>query len=192
MAYLIISTGRGPVECEIFVLKFIEWMTKHHQTKVISCEEGKYGYLSATISGDENILKNYMGTLQWIWPSQIRKNHKRKNWFITTKLLSENIPVNLDMSKVVYETTRSSGPGGQHVNKTESAVRATYKPLNISVFAQEERSQHQNKKLALARLVDAIDSFNMNKEKDSKNEKWQTHNHLERGNAIKVFKENDL
>ena len=64
----------------------------------------------------------------------------------------------IDDRDLEIQTTTSSGPGGQHVNKTESAVRMTHKPTGIVVFCQEERSQHKNKakalKLIKARVLD--------------------------------------
>ncbi|HSS21308.1 MAG TPA: peptide chain release factor-like protein [Pyrinomonadaceae bacterium] len=58
------------------------------------------------------------------------------------------------------ETFRSSGPGGQHVNKTESAVRLKHKPTGLVVTSQQERSQHRNKQLALQRLRKKIEKLN--------------------------------
>jgi peptide chain release factor 2 len=58
------------------------------------------------------------------------------------------------------DTFRSSGPGGQHVNKTESAVRLKHLPSGIVVTSQEERSQHRNKSLCLQRLREKIDQLN--------------------------------
>ncbi len=58
------------------------------------------------------------------------------------------------------ETFRSSGPGGQHVNKTESAVRLKHKPTGLVVASQQERSQHRNKQLALQRLRKKIEKLN--------------------------------
>ena len=58
------------------------------------------------------------------------------------------------------ETFRSSGPGGQHVNKTESAVRLKHKPTGLVVTSQQERSQHRNKQLALQKLRKKIERLN--------------------------------
>ena len=71
---------------------------------------------------------------------------------------AEEVEVKIDDRDLEIQTTTSSGPGGQHVNKTESAVRMTHKPTGIVVFCQEERSQHKNKakalKLIKARVLD--------------------------------------
>jgi protein subunit release factor B len=58
------------------------------------------------------------------------------------------------------ETFRSSGPGGQHVNKTESAVRLRHLPSGVVVTSQQERSQHRNKSLCLQKLRDKIERLN--------------------------------
>ena len=91
------------------------------------------------------------------------------------------------LDELRIDTMRSSGPGGQHVNKTSSAVRITHLPTGISVVAQEERSQHRNRALAMARLAKV---FELSAE-DAKNEKtkelWLQHWDLERGNEIQTY-----
>ncbi len=88
-----------------------------------------------------------------------------------------------------YETLRASGPGGQHVNKTESAVRAVHIPSGMSVVASDQRSQWQNKKLATERLLVKLSSWTMEQAMIQAQENWSNHNHLQRGNPVKVIRE---
>ena len=82
---------------------------------------------------------------------------------------------------------KASGPGGQHVNKTNTAVRVTHKSTGLIAKAQEERSQYMNKKLALARLLKLIEQKQYDTEKGVQQNRWEMHNDLERGNSVRVF-----
>ncbi len=62
--------------------------------------------------------------------------------------------------EVVIETFRASGPGGQHVNRTESALRLTHPPSGVVVIAQDSRSQHRNREIAFERLVERLVRLN--------------------------------
>lgn len=86
-----------------------------------------------------------------------------------------------------YQTLRASGPGGQHVNKTESAVRATHVPSGLSVTASDERSQWQNKKLATERLLIKLSAWQVEQTMQMAQANWNNHNQLQRGNPVKVI-----
>ena len=87
-----------------------------------------------------------------------------------------------------WETMRASGPGGQHVNRTESAVRVSHVPTGVQATAAEERSQHRNRKLALARLAEKLEELNAARTAAAQEERWRAHRKLERGNAMRVFR----
>ena len=86
------------------------------------------------------------------------------------------------------ETCRASGPGGQHVNRTDSAVRVTHLPSGIVCTASEERSQIRNKELALLRLQEKLNLVVEQHHADQSEAMWLDHYRLERGGAIRVFK----
>jgi len=83
---------------------------------------------------------------------------------------------------------RASGPGGQHVNRTESAVRVTHIDTGLQASASEERSQHRNRKLALARLAEKIRQSREQQNAGKKEELWRGHRELERGNPVRTLR----
>lgn len=83
---------------------------------------------------------------------------------------------------------RASGRGGQHVNRTESAVRATHVSSGVQATAMEERSQHRNRKLALARLTKKLNEIDSKRYGEAREERWRAHQELERGNPVRVFR----
>ena len=198
--YLQITSGRGPVECCRVVALVLERILKQAQTRKLKVEivEKEAGpanrtLLSAVIAlegaGCDTLVEEWEGTVLWIARSPYRIHHRRKNWFVgvQTFLLSESREAT--ENEIRYETLRASGPGGQHVNKTESAVRAVHIPSGISVVASDQRSQWQNKKLATERLLVKLTAWKVEQAMIQAQANWSNHNSLQRGNPVKVIQE---
>lgn len=197
------TAGRGPAECSWVVAKVLKAFIK-------KVEENKINYLILhKENGNENgtvisvtiqlkgkeispFLKEWIGTIQWIGTSTFRKYHKRKNWFIGCFELKQVKEIKIQERDIEFQAIRSSGPGGQHVNKVSSAVRAKHVPTGVQVLVSESRSQHQNKKIAIERLKEQVASFNIKQLQESVKQEWENHLNLERGNPIQVFKGTDF
>ncbi|CAO5674855.1 MAG: Peptide chain release factor 1 [Holosporales bacterium] len=193
--WLHITSGKGPQECALAVNKLCQRLLKEAKHLQLHCDvidesetEGGSILLSAEGEGLESFLKKNEGTHLWICQSPIRPTHKRKNWYVGVEVIeSENTKITFNLKDVIFQTMKNSGPGGQHVNTTDSAVRATHRPTGISVKATEERSQHMNKKLAIARIQKELDNQSNEALKKNEENKWQNNQSLERGNPIRIF-----
>ncbi len=196
--WLNITSGRGPEECCRAVYLVMRQMQNEaesadFQLEMISAEESGekncFQSVLLELKGENTgaFVKKWQGTVQWIAQSPFRPNHRRKNWFVGVEIVEPPCRTVFSDDEVKVEVTRSSGPGGQHVNKTESAVRITHLPTGITSVASEERSQHLNRKLALARLAKAIELSNQAAAEHKDCEIWQAHNQLERGNPVWTF-----
>lgn len=198
--YLQITSGRGPAECCRVVALVLEKIMTQAKSKGLNTEvlDRELGIInrtlfSATLSvegkGCENVAKEWEGTIQWIAQSPYRIHHKRKNWFIGVSAFSVTDSKEINEKEFSFQTLRASGPGGQHVNKTESAVRATHIASGLSVTASDQRSQHQNRKLATERLLVKIAAWNVEQTMQVAQENWSNHNNLQRGNPVKTIQE---
>ena len=197
--WLQITSGRGPEECRWVVSQLVKYLINSASQQKVDAEliEATPGSLQGTLSsaliafeGDHNItsfISDWEGSVQWIGRSMFRPKHKRKNWFVSVKALKPVVQAEWKTEDIRFERMRSSGPGGQHANKTETAIRVTHLPTGLCAISQEERSQYLNKKLALVRLKDLLRKKNDQARSNSDQKRWNRHNSVERGNATHVF-----
>jgi len=197
MKLIQISAAQGPDECQLAVAKALRRLVDEASQQqlavdMVEHEPGtKFGnYRSVLLSidgeGAEAFIRQWEGTIQWICPSPYRPKHLRKNWFIGIARCSEP-EVNIS-NEIRFETTRSSGPGGQHVNKTESAVRATHLATGITVKVQSERSQHANKRLAELLIAHRLACRAEEAHNNLRAERRLQHYQIERGSPKRTFK----
>ena len=199
MIWLQATIGRGPEECEIALKGILNELIKEVNEaslkyEILDSETSNNGIKSALLRIEganlNEFTQSWNGSIQWLCKSPVRPLHKRKRWFVSVTLLQiaeNNVGYDVKDSDLIWESMKASGPGGQHVNKTESAVRLTHKTSGTVVTASEERSQHRNKSLALAKLYS---QFEQNKNKQvaaDARDRWNNHNTLQRGNAVRTY-----
>lgn len=208
MIRLHVTTGRGPVECRIALRLALEQLTAEAVAAGVACDvsperaSDSHGPASAIVllaSDDdpaavERLAQSWTGSVLWVSQSPVRPNHKRKNWFIGSTRLTEPTrrPTAIRQGDVRFSALRAGGPGGQHQNKTESAVRAVHVPSGRSVVVRDGRSQHRNKTLALQRLA-ALLASDADLDAAREAERRQaTHDSLERGRPVRTFRGADF
>ena len=199
-----LTSGRGPSECCWVVAKVLKKMLTEAkqlglETEVLHRIKGaKNGTLVSAvleISGNEvrKFISDWVGIIQWVGRSSYRKLHKRKNWFIGVNLLEfSSAKYEMKPTDLKFETCRSSGAGGQHVNKVESSVKLTHLPTGISTTCSVSRSQYQNKKKAKEKLSKLLQIKALEQRQIEASTYWQAHNKLRRGNPIKIFHGTDF
>lgn len=164
-AILTLHAGAGGTEACDWVQMLLRMYTRWAQSNNYSVETLDYlegeeaGIKSVTIQiNGENVfgyLKGEKGVHRLVRISPFDASGKRHTSFASCDVMPElddDIEIDINPDDLRIDTYRSSGAGGQHVNKTESAIRITYLPYNIVVQCQNERSQHKNKDRAMKML----------------------------------------
>lgn len=198
-----ITSGRGPAECEWVVAQVLKKMLeeaaiygiKHNMLyREPGAENGTVATALIKLEGPETtrFVASWLGTILWIGKSAYRKFHKRNNWYVGIFEVQSNPQDHFQESDIRYQAIRSSGAGGQHVNKVSSAIRATHIPTGLSVLAMDSRSQHQNKKWATSRLLEKLSERADQKIKQQMQHTWLNQTQIERGNPIRTFEGSDF
>lgn len=196
---LLATSGRGPAECRIALANALNVLAHEASHAGLDCDiavgdaPDRHGAGSAIVllegDGADSFARRWIGSILWVAPSPARPHHKRKNWFIGVFELPApaKAPAAIRLSDIRFEAMRAGGPGGQHQNKTESAVRAIHRPTGLTVVARDRSSQHRNKAVAIERLATIL---HFRAELARAGEKaliQHGHDNLERGNPVRRF-----
>jgi peptide chain release factor 2 len=162
--FLTIHSGAGGTEaCDwasMLYRMYTRWAERHgYKVEVVDLQEAEGGIKSATIEIDGEYafgyLKNEVGIHRLVRISPFDSAKRRHTSFASiyaNPVLDDTIEVDIRPEDIRIDTYRAGGAGGQHINKTDSAVRITHLETNIVVQCQNERSQHKNKAFAMSML----------------------------------------
>lgn len=195
-----INAGAGGTEsCDwasMLLRMYTMWGEKSgHKVKQLVYQEGDIaGIKTATleITGEHTygLLKGENGVHRLVRPSPFNAQGKRQTSFASVfvyPMIDDSIEVEINPAHIEWDTFRSSGAGGQHVNKTESAVRVRHLPSGVVVECQEQRSQHKNREKALKMLKSELYKIEIEKRNAAKAKVEDGKMKIEWGSQIRSY-----
>ena len=199
-AYVDIQSGAGGTEAqdwaEMIFRMYSRWAEAHsYKVKIIEMSEGEIaGIKSTTIRVEGNHaygwLRSETGINLIVRKSPFDSGSRRHTSFASVFVspeVNDDIDVNIDQSDLRIDVYRSSGAGGQHVNRTESAVRITHMPTNVVVQCQNDRSQHKNKASAMKQLKAKLYELEMRRKNEEALKVENTKADVGWGNQIRSY-----
>lgn len=199
-AYLDIQSGSGGTEAqdwaEMLLRMYLRWGEKHgFATTLLEASAGEVaGIKSATVEfkGDYayGLLRTETGVHRLVRKSPFDSGNRRHTSFASVFVspeITDDIEIAINPAELRIDTYRASGAGGQHVNRTDSAVRITHVPTNIVVQCQSDRSQHKNKAQAMKQLKAKLYELEMQKKQQKQAELEASKSEISWGSQIRSY-----